>query len=31
MHWTLDELWAIPVEYYEVLVVWVNEQAKQDE
>lgn len=20
MHWTLEELWALPIEYYEVLI-----------
>ena len=31
MHWTLPELWAIPIEYYEALVEWVNEQARESE
>lgn len=31
MHWTLEELWAIPMEYYEALVEWVNEQARESE
>ena len=30
MHWSLDELLAIPADTYRVLVEWVNESAETD-
>jgi len=31
MHWTLDQLWAIPTSYYETLGEMLQEEARDRE